>query len=210
MEVFDMTGFRNDIYEDDYVDKEIRENYDLIDKDKELYDIGSTVSKDDAEEIGFTIWEDELDDLVNSLGLDITIDFESIPKDRLRRIYDKYFNSSFTFDDYGNTAIYDPAPQYALENTDDPSKGLFEFGEYLGLKGELGIYYELLPSIDFSRGYWYGKFKRGVAEHNENIANEVCEEIKVYYPSIVKDELSRIVKAVYDNEEKEDVGVVKK
>ena len=188
-----MRRFEDDMYEMDPMSDEIRENYDIIDSAREAATELALLGGETYKDIEYFLWGEELDFLLNDLGVNAPIDFGVIPIDRLDRIYNKYHPYSITYDDYGNEIDFDPLPRYHIEEGQNPKEGLFTLGYRLGLMGELGTYYKILPEINFSRGWWCGLYTRGIKERDPNIVSKLREEIALYDPNIVDFELARIV-----------------
>ncbi len=185
---------RSDEYERDSLE-EIRENYDIIDKNIGLQKFEDSIHEN-MEEVNNLLWMDEVNELLQNMGLDYTIDFEKIPADRLKRIKTYYEKNSWTSDDYGNVVERDPFSDF-YSSGKDPKEELYNLGYMLGQKNDLGIYYLLLPDINFSRGYWNGKFISAVEKNDDNMILEVSNEMKVYNPETAEEELSKIVNTVF-------------
>ncbi len=192
-----MAGFygRNDYYEKDPLD-EIRDNYDSMDSDDELHRLEDGFNQDVVDETSITVWHCELSDLLEELGFHYEIDLEKEPRDRILRLFNHYDPLSITYDENGDSMYINPLPYYHFEGEDD-KKGLFDLGYKIGIGGTLGEYYKFLPIIDFSRGYWLGLFRRGMEEKDDSIVQKVSKEIELYDPSIVKEEMSRIISSSY-------------
>ena len=200
---------RDDEYFEDPLDRELREERDRMDFNDEIQRmLDETSQGEEADfEADLAFWNDDLADSLKNIGYSSTeISLFDQPKDRLMRIYKRYERGSFSYDDYGNETVNDPLPSYYFEGTDE-KKGLYDLGYKLGYGGELGGYYKLLPLIDFSRGYWLGLFRKGMEEKNSNIVQEVSREIEIFDPSIVKEEISKIVSSsYYPSDEKKNIN----
>ena len=199
---------RNDEYERDSLE-EIRENYDIIDKNIELRKFENLIHED-MENVNNLLFIDEANDFLQDIGIDYVFDLEKIPVDRLKRIRNYYEKYSWTSDDYGNIIERDPLPNF-YSSGKEPKEELYSLGYKLGQINDLGIYYLFLPDINFSRGYWNGKLFNAVEKNDDNMILEVSKEIKVYDPVTAEDELTRIVNSVfsadtYDNFDDKKMG----
>ena len=182
---------RKDMYEEDPVGKTIREIYDDIDeREKDWEELKQFSDSSDTYEPDF--WEEDANDLLSELGIDKKIDIKTVPTEKLDRIYDYYSAKENTVDEEGEIIPYDPIPFYHAGNG-KPDSELYDLGHTLGSLGELGVYYILLLDINFSRGYWMGKFEKAVKEDNDNLILEVSKEMKVYDPENAEAELSSVV-----------------
>ena len=206
-----MRRFDDDMYELDPVDEELRENYEIMDSAREAAVELALLGGEKYRDVEYFIWEEELDFLLHDIGINAPIDFGRIPLDRLDRIYNRHHLNSLTYDDFGNEVDYDPLPRFHVSEDQTPQEGLFSLGFNLGLKGELGTYYKILPEINFSRGWWCGLYMRGLKEKDPNIVSKLREEIAVYDPNIVDFELARIVlkskKVIEPGEPDEEEGI---
>ena len=75
---------RNDEYERDSLE-EIRENYDIIDRNIELRKFENLIHED-MENVNNLLFIDEANDFLQDIGIDYVFDLEKIPVDRLKRI----------------------------------------------------------------------------------------------------------------------------
>jgi len=187
---------RRDMYEKDTLE-EIRENYDLIDIRKELYNIEKSFHSE-INDINNSLWADEANDLLKVIGIDYIIDFDNVPNDRLNRLRNYYEKYSWTSDDFGNIIERDPLSTYNF-SSDDPKKELYQLGYTLGEMNDLGFYYLLLPDINFSRGFWKGKFDNAIKNSDDNMIHELYNEIKLYDSKIVEEELSIVLNSDFSS-----------
>lgn len=194
-----MRSFNNDDYISDVTD-EINENYDIIDSDKKTY-IASKTNMD--EEMLDILWEDEANNILQDLGIDYYLEVSKMPYNRLERIRNYYEKKSWSSDNQGNIVYDDPMPYYYSSGR-KPEVELFDLGYKLGEMGSLGTYYLLLPDINFSRGFWKGKFVRAVQEDNDEMILEISNEIKLFDSQTAEKELADIVNSVFTNEINED------
>ena len=186
----------NDEYELDPFDQEIRESLDLAENDEEIRQIVEAMGQEAKEDVELLIWEDDIARLLETMQFKMIVDLEQEPRDRLMRIRNYYHPQSITYDDMGNEIDIDPFPHYYCDSEDEDQE-LFDLGYRLGITGELGVYYEFLPIMEFSRGWWLGSFRRGMEEKNDKVIDSIREEIAVYDPAIVDEELSKVLSSTY-------------
>lgn len=193
-----MANYRDDMYEEDPFGKTIREIYDDIDnrirERKEKAELG------DFDDLFFDLlfWEENANMLLEEMGIKKTFNFEKVSMAMLKRMHQKYYLQSQMLDDDAIRVPRDPLPTY-YAGDGKPSEELYKLGYTLGSSGDLGKYYILLPDINFSRGYWMGKFEKAVTEDNDDLIIEVSQEIKLYYPEKAEEELNYVIKNCFTN-----------
>ena len=203
-----MAGFRrNDSYEDDF-GKTIREIYEDI--DRRIEDRKEEINLPDQVEIQPIFWEEEANQILQEVGIDYEFNADNVPQDRMDRIYNYYSPSAEEIDDDAVYVDVDPIPKYYAGDKDYKQE-LNKLGYTLGKVGNVGMYYRLLIDLNFSRGYWLGKFEKAVEEDNDNMILEVSKEMKLYDPSTAEKELTRVVNKCFSSDSQDlDLGVAKK
>lgn len=190
-------AFRDDEYEKDPVSEDLDSIYKKMDIDKMVHEADYELTEEEKDDIEFMFWEDEARDLLENIGCSISINLDSVPRDRLKRMFERYDDASVIYDEKGNDINNDPLEHYHIEG--NSKKGLYNLGYELGLIGELGMYYRLLPLIEFSRGYWKGLLEKGRKENDQNIISLITEEIRVYDPSKVQEELELLKQPIEED-----------
>lgn len=145
--------------------------------------------------------EDDANELLANIGLSQSMDLSNYPREQLLRIF-RYYHLASEKVENGKKQYVDPLPSYTAGN-ESQDEELYKLGYELGKKGEIGIYYRLLPLIQFRRGYWIGKMERYVDLDDDNILRELSTELKVYDASKFDEEMEYIVNNIFKEEEKE-------
>lgn len=194
-----MAKYKDDMYEEDPFGKTIREIYDDIDnrirERKEMAESG------DIEDLLFDplFWEEDANIILNEIGIKKTFNFEKVSVNMLRRLYRQYHSQAEELDDDAIRVPSDPLPTY-YAGDGKPYDELYKLGYTLGNSNTLGRYYLLLPDINFSRGYWMGKFEKAVSEDNDDLLIELSQEIKLYNPEKAEEELNYLVNNCFSSE----------
>ena len=86
--------FRNGELEADVIE-EIRENYDLIAN-------GEPTNYQEEKDFDMAIWDGEMEEYLELLGIKYDLSGIDIPEDRKERLFNEYFAQTIDFDDKGN------------------------------------------------------------------------------------------------------------
>ena len=187
--------FRNGELEADVIE-EIRENYDLIAN-------GEPTNYQEEKDFDMAIWDGEMEEYLELLGIKYDLSGIDIPEDRKERLFNEYFAQTIDFDDKGNVIKNLPTIDKKKIVGNTPDELLFSCGEILGSQEELGEYYKLLSLLPFAKGYWYGKFSNAVLEDDDSKILEVSREIKVFDPNHAEKYLGEIVDTCFKEEKEE-------
>ena len=183
-------------------------------KEKKLYEemeddfdlpkeFGTYHDQEDDNYLNFFFLEDDANELLSNIGLEQNINITNYPKEQLLRLFRYYHLKSESMVD-GKKKYVDPLPDYKVGDGSYEEE-LFKFGYNIGKKGEVGIYYRLLPEDQFRKGYWIGKMEKYVEENDKRILQELSKEIKVYDIVNYEEEIDYIVNNIY-KDSKEDVN----
>jgi hypothetical protein len=197
-----MANYRkDDMYDEDPTGKTIREIYDDIDKRKELRGKAELIEADKLHIFDTIFWEEDANYILRELGIDYRFNEKNVPEETISRLVEFYKDKIIDFSDEEAIPFdIDPAPNYVPGNG-PARKELYTFGYTLGSEGQVGKYYVLLPNKDFAKGYFIGKFEKGINENDDNIILEVSKEIKVLDPEGAEKELSSIVEKCFSETE---------
>ena len=157
---------------------------------------GKTQEEAELNEAAYYFWEDDANELLANIGLEQDFDITKYPRDQLLRIFRYYHADSEKILNNGKTEYNDPLPYYKVGD-ETPEDELYKFGYELGKGGEIGIYYRLIPNVNFRYGYWTGKFERAVELSNDNLILDVGKEIRIYDAEQAEQELTKIVNNIF-------------
>ena len=192
---------RNRMYEEDPNEKEARNIFDDIDIQRMEYESGEYTSELELE-VEEMFWEDDVKECLHEIGIDYDYSLDNVPKDRIQRIYEHYYNQSKEMNDRGEYIDVDPIPEYYAGNGSSIEE-LFKLGYTLGNIGVVGCYYKLLVDINFARGFWLGKFEKAINEDNDQIILDVSKDMKIFDPETAEKELTDIVNKCFSENTQE-------
>ena len=196
-----MANYRkDDMYEEDPTGKTIREIYDDIDQRKELRDNPELKEVDQIHIFDTIFWEEDANYLLREIGINYRFNENDVPEETISRLVDYYKDRIVDFTDDAVRFDIDPVPEYQAGN-ESASKELYKLGYSLGNEGQVGKYYVFLPNKDFAKGYFVGKFEKGINENNDEMILEVSREIKVLDPDGAEKKLNSIVKKCFSETE---------
>ena len=159
-------------------------------------DFGNTQDEAELNQAMHYFWEDDANELLANIGLEQDFDITKYPRDQLFRIFRYYHADSEKINQDGKVEYNDPLPYYKVGDG-TPEDELYKFGYELGKTGEIGIYYRLLPNINFRYGYWTGKFERAVELNDDTLILDVGKEIRIYDAEKAEQELTNIVNNIF-------------
>jgi hypothetical protein len=194
---------RNDMYEEDPTGRTIREIYDDIDNRKELRNNPELKEVDQIHIFDTIFWEEDANYILRELGIKYRFDEKDVPEETISRLVEFYKDRIIDYTDDAEQFDIDPTPNYTPGNQ-TADKELYKFGYTLGGEGQVGKYYVLLPNKDFAKGYFVGKFEKGINENSDDIILEVSQEIKVLDPEGADKELTSIVSDSFSETEEFD------
>lgn len=193
------------VYNPDSWAEEVSALYDELDRKGRTLSLESLAVDDDMYDLVSSTWEMESEEILNDLGFGSSgYEIRLLPSKKLKTLMVRFKEQNVEIDDYGQVVSRDPLPDY-VPKTDNVRKELYSLGRTLGLMGDLGRYYYLIPDINFSRGLWLGQVEKAISENDLEGLNQVKADMEFFKAGSSDAEFERINKAMYklaeDNQE---------